>query len=270
MINSHLLSADDQLVISQLLLGRYYVKVEVLLKRGIRNLIAVPAQLICSRGRNRTNWEFAQYLNGRVGDNRTGYEHVRLGVGSSNLSTSGVTDRRSPKTYCSQSKHAPRLRYTLSNRSTRPHSVARDFKSLVSISERRLVRANAGIGSRRVRISRRSHHNRSHSPVVVTGFSSRQQGLGSYQQKPVRNSKNPRINTPALAELSTHKRSRFGLKARINTPAFTHNHSRLCASKLRSNWSTANSPVSTSITNNPIVKNKTYIGYAKMRTTSYE
>ena len=259
MINSHLLSADDQLVKSQLLLGRYYVKVEVLLKRGIRNLIAVPAQLICSRGRNRTDWVFAQYLNGRVGDNRTGYEHVRLGVGSSNLSTSGVTDRRSPKTYCSQSKHAPRLRYTLSNWSTRPHSVTRDFKSLVSISERRLVRANAEI-----------HDNRSHSPGLVTGFSSRQQGLGSYQQKPVRNSNNPRINTTALAELSTHKRSRFGLKARINTPAFTHKHSRLCASRLRSNWSTANSPVSTSITNNPIVKNKTYIGYAKMRTTSYE
>ena len=263
MINSHLLSADDQLVKSQLLLGRYHVKVEVkvaaLLKRGIRNLIAVPAQLICSRGRNRTNWEFAQYLNGRVGDNRTGYEHVRLGVGSSNLSTSGVTDRRSPKTYCSQSKHAPRLRYTLSNRSIRPHSVARDFKSLVSISERRLVRANAGI-----------HHNRSHSPVVVTGFSSRQQGLGSYQQKPVRNSNNPRINTTALAELSTHKRNRFGLKVRINATAFTHKRNRLCASKLRGNWSTATSPVSTSITNNPIVKNKTYIGYAKIRINSYE
>lgn len=263
MINSHLLPAEDQLVKSQLVFGRYYVKVEVKPKRGIRNLPALQERYFAKV--KAANYD--HYFNGRVGNNRTGYEHVRLGVVSSNLSTSGVTDRRSPKTYCSQSKHAPRLRYTLRINATRPHSVARDFKSLVSISERRLVRANAGIGSRRVRISRRSHDNRSHSPGLVTGFSSRQQG---YQQKAVKNSNNPRINAYALAKLSTHKHLRFGLKARINTYAFTHKHLRLYASRLRDNWSTATSPVSTSITNNPIVKSKTYIGYAKIRINSYE
>ena len=285
MINSHLLPAEDQLVKSQLVFGRYHVKVEAkvaaLLKRGIRTFPALQERYFAKVQAANSD----HYLNGRVGSNRTGFESVR--VGSSNLSTSGNGLSPLSGPYCQTA-------FSQSNWSARPrYSVARDFKSLGSISERRLVRANAGIWSRRVRISRRRHDNRSHSPGLVTGFSSRQhpevmsklqsrcyavcalkgvrvQVSPSYQQKAVKNPNNPRINATALAKLSTHKRNRFGLKARINATAFTHKHNRLYASRLRDNWSTATSPVSTSITNNPIVKNKTYIGYAKIRINSYE
>ena len=210
MINSHLLSADDQLVKSQLFLtGSYPVRLllpnlplSYWAERAMRVLIPL------------------------------------LGVGSSNLSTSQKTV------------------YSQSNWSTRPRYLPRDFKSLVSTSESRLVRANAGI-----------HDHRSHSPGLYTGFSSRQQG---YQQKAVKNSNNPRINGTVLGQLFTHKRNRFESKARINGTAFTHKRNRQCGSRLCGNWSTATPPVSTSITNNPIVKSKTYIGYAKIRINSYE
>lgn len=92
----------------------------------------------------------------------------------------------------------------------------------------------------------------------------------SYQQNAVEKTIYPRINAPVLGKLSTHKRSRSGLKARINTPAFAHKHSRLFASRLCNYWRRANPPVSTSITNNPIVKGKTHIGCAKMRINTYE
>ena len=256
MINSHLLSADDQLVKSQLFLTG---------SNPVRLLPTLPL----SYWADTATCTLARYSSMHIEP----YDFTRVlfhwaekgvrvriplsGVGSSNLSTSGVTGRRSTqKTACSQSKHAPRPRYTLSNWSTRLSYLARDFKSLVSL-----------IWSRRVRISRRSHDHRSHSPGLYTGFSSRQQG---YQQKAVKNSNNPRINGTALRQLFTHKRNRFESKARINGTAFTHKRNRQCGSRLRSNWSTANPPVSTSITNNPIVKSKTYIGYAKIRINSYE
>ena len=84
----------------------------------------------------------------------------------------------------------------------------------------------------------------------------------SYQQKPVESPNNPRINSPALTELFTHKQSRFGLKARINSPAFTHKQSRLCGSSLRDYWSVATLPVVISYISYSYSKNKAYIGSA--------
>ena len=245
MINSHLLSADDQLVKSQLFLT------------GSTPVRLLLPTLPLSYWAETATSTLARYSSMNWAERAERVLIPLLGVVSSNLSTSGVTDRRSTqKTACSQSKHAPRLRYTLRINATRPRYLPRDFKSLVSL-----------IWRRRVRISRRSHDHRSHSPGLYTGFSSRQQG---YQQKAVKNSNNPRINGTALRQLFTHKRNRFESKARINGTAFTHKRNRQCGSRLRGNWSTATSPVSTSITNNPIVKNKTYIGYAKIRINSYE
>ena len=92
----------------------------------------------------------------------------------------------------------------------------------------------------------------------------------SYQQNAVEKTIYPRINGTALGQLFTHKRNRLEPKARINGTAFTHKRNRLFASRLRNLWRRANPPVSTSITNNPIVKGKTHIGCAKMRINTYE
>ena len=92
----------------------------------------------------------------------------------------------------------------------------------------------------------------------------------SYAQNVVNKANNPRIDTPALGQLSTHKHSRLGLKVRINTPAFTHKRSRLCGSILRGYWATAIPPVSTSITTIPILRTNTRIGCAKMRINNHD
>lgn len=90
----------------------------------------------------------------------------------------------------------------------------------------------------------------------------------SYQQNAVEKTIYPRINAPAFGRLSTHKHSRLGLKVRINAPAFTHKHSRLCGSILRGYWATATPPVSTSITTIPILRTNTHIGYASKMNNS--
>ena len=101
------------------------------------------------------------------------------------------------------------------------------------------------------------------SPKAIGHQDCPTRGSTSYQQKPVESPNNPRINTPALTELFTHKHSRFGLKARINSPAFTHKHSRLCGSSLRDYWSVATPPVVISYISYSYSKNKAYIGSAK-------
>jgi hypothetical protein len=165
-------------------------------------------------------------------------------VGSSNLSTS----------WAASSNLVSRCNVTLALEG-RFSDLPRDFKSLVS----RAPDCDSGC--------RRGHG--FESRPVVAGMKTRclsQQGFvtprGSYPQNPVKNPNNPRINGTAFEELFTHKRNRFGLNPRINGTAFTHKRNRLSPSKPDAYWSTATSPVSTSITNNPIVKNKARISYA--------
>jgi len=127
--------------------------------------------------------------------------------------------------------------------------------------KRRLVRANARGGEIRTLGGQPADEQLVKSQLVTkdfkslanTGFSSRQQGF-SYQQKPVESPNYPRINAYALGQLFTHKRLRFGLKARINTYAFTHKHLRLYASRPRDYWATATPPVYTYIKNLPVLR----------------
>jgi hypothetical protein len=123
----------------------------------------------------------------------------------------------------------------------------RDFKSLVS----RAPDCDSGC--------LKGHGFESRPVAMPQGFVTPR---GSYPQNPVKNPNNPRINGTAFEELFTHKRNRFGLNPRINGTAFTHKRNRLSPSKPDAYWATATSPVSTSITNNPIVKNKAHISYA--------
>ena len=154
-----------------------------------------------------------------------------------------------------------------------PTSVTRDFKSLASGALKGYEGSNPTLTAKRSPLqgdAYRSNWLKANWPTP--GFHPGNRGskpLGdtkaSYQQNAVEKAIYPRINTPALGRLSTHKHSRFGLKARINTPAFTHKHSRLFASRLCSYWRRATSPVYTSITNNPILRTKPLFGCAKMR-----
>ena len=101
----------------------------------------------------------------------------------------------------------------------------RDFKSLVS----RAPDCDSGC--------LKGHGFESRPVAMPQGFVTPR---GSYPQNPVKNPNNPRINGTA----------------------FTHKRNRLSPSEPDAYWATAISPVSTSITNNPIVKNKARISYA--------
>ena len=165
-------------------------------------------------------------INSHLLSNRTGHEPV--GVGSSNLST----------------------------------SVTRDFKSLVSVALKGYEGSNPTLTAK-------------HSPCKGDAYRSNWLKANwstagfhpgnTYQQNAVEKPIYPRINGTALGQLSTHKRNRFGLKARINGTAFTHKRNRLCGSKLEYPWPGGHSPVYTSITNNPILRTKPLFGCAKMR-----
>ena len=165
-------------------------------------------------------------INSHLLSNRTGHEPV--GVGSSNLST----------------------------------SVTRDFKSLVSVALKGYEGSNPTLTPK-------------HSPCKSDAYRSNWLKANwptpgfhpgnTYQQNAVEKAIYPRINGYALGKLSTHKHLRFGLKARINTYAFTHKHLRLCGSKLEYPWPGGHSPVYTSITNKPILRTKPLFGCAKMR-----
>ena len=151
-------------------------------------------------------------INSHLLSNRTGHEPV--GVGSSNLST----------------------------------SVTRDFKSLASGALKGYEGSNPTLTAKRSPLQGDAYRsNWLKANWSTPGFHPGNRGskpLGdtkaSYQQKAVEKAIYPRISSPALRELSTHKQSRFGLKARISSPAFTHKQSRLYDSRLCDNWSTAN------------------------------
>ena len=138
-----------------------------------------------------------------------------------------------------------------------PTSVTRDFKSLVSVALKVYAGSNPTLTPK-------------HSPCKGDAYRSNWPTPGfhpgnTYQQNAVEKAIYPRINAYALGKLSTHKHLRFGLKARINTYAFTHKHLRLCGSKLEYPWPGGHSPVYTSITNKPILRTKPLFGCAKMR-----
>jgi len=83
-----------------------------------------------------------------------------------------------------------------------------------------------------------------------------------YPQQPVETAIYPRINGPAFGDLSTHKRSRLPRNPRINGPAFTHKRSRLFGSIPEDTWPGGLSPVSTYISNNPVLRTRPLLGYA--------
>ena len=120
--------------------------------------------------------------------------------------------------------------------------------------KRRLVRANARGGEIRTLGGQPADEQLVKSQLVTKDFKSLANKGFSYQQKPVESPNYPRINAYALGQLFTHKQSRFGLKARINSPAFTHKQSRLCASRPRGCWATATPPVYTYIKNLPVLR----------------
>lgn len=221
MINSHLLSADDQM------------------------MLTLPLSY----------WA----------DKRTGHEPV--GVGSSNLSTSlhtlknGLFPTSGP------------LRIRGHNLGKVKVFVTRDFKSLASGALKGYEGSNPTLTAKRSPLQGDAYRsNWLKANWSTPGFHPGNRGskpLGdtkaSYQQNAVEKAIYPRINGYALGKLSTHKHLRFGLKARINTYAFTHKHLRLCGSKLEYPWPGGHSPVYTSITNNPILRTKPLFGCAKMR-----
>ena len=120
--------------------------------------------------------------------------------------------------------------------------------------KRRLVRANARGGEIRTLGGQPADEQLVKSQLVTKDFKSLANKGFSYQQKPVESPNYPRINAYALGQLFTHKRLRFGLKARINTYAFTHKHLRLYASRPRGCWATATPPVYTCIKNLPVLR----------------
>lgn len=72
----------------------------------------------------------------------------------------------------------------------------------------------------------------------------------------------PRINGYAFGELSTHKRLRFPRNPRINGYAFTHKRLRLFGSRPEDARPGGLSPVSTYISNNPVLRTRPLLGYA--------
>ena len=83
-----------------------------------------------------------------------------------------------------------------------------------------------------------------------------------YPQQPVETAIYPRINGYAFGELSTHKRLRFPRNPRINGYAFTHKRLRLFGSRPEETWPRGFSPVSTYISNNPVLLVRPLFGYA--------